>query len=92
MNQPQFTYSEPTKEEGEAFNAELQALIEKHSMVLVPVPVINYQKGNAFDAQINIMKKVELVPKAEGVPSPAEYIGNDNGGNDNAKTESGEEA
>lgn len=87
MNQPQFTYSDTTAEEVAGFNKELGELGEKHGFVLCPVPYIG--KEGKIDAQITILKKVELVPKADGVPSP--YNGNDNAGNDSESTEKPDE-
>ena len=51
----EYTYKEPTKEEGDAFNKDFLELSEKHSLVLHPVPFIT-QDGR-IDARVNLLKK-----------------------------------
>lgn len=60
-SEQEFTYSDPTKEEGEIFNKELEVLCEKHSMTLMPKPFLTME--GKIDAQIIILKKT---PKEDG--------------------------
>lgn len=52
----EYTYVEPTPEEGQAFNKDFLELSEKHSIVLHPVPLITNE--GKIDARVNLLKKI----------------------------------
>lgn len=84
MDQPQFKLVQPEQLELEAFQKEMEIVLNKYSFVLRAQPITKLIPNTGFilDAEVIALKKVELVPK-EGVPSPF----TENGGNNNAKTE-----
>ena len=52
----EYTYVEPTKEEGADFNKDFLELSEKYSIVLSPAPFIT--ADGKIDARINLLKKI----------------------------------
>lgn len=70
MQQPQFKLVELSPDEIKAVTTELEALLLKHSAQFVVTPII--QQDGRLSAQLQVLKKIELVPK--GVPSPAEFL------------------
>lgn len=68
--EPQFQLTELKPDEIKAVTEDLEALMAKHGTQFVVSPII--QQDGRLGAQLQVFKKVELVPK--GVPSPAEFL------------------
>lgn len=80
-----YTTKDVSQEELEAFNKDLQEVISKHGVEMRLIPLFKPNTTGSFnvDSQIYVYKKVELIPKDEGVPSP--FI--ENGENNSDTTE-----
>lgn len=75
-----YTLADFTPEEVKAFNTELEALLKKHTGEIVVTPIIN--QNGTIGAKVEVFKKVELVPKAEGVPFNVEALNNGENANE----------
>ncbi len=73
MSDKSYTLKQCSKEEVDAFNLDLQALIYKHSVELRAVPIFTPDANGKYvtDAQVMLFKKIELVPKQDGQPEPS---------------------
>lgn len=81
QKEPTYTLQDFSPEEGKQITADIDAVLAKYSAHFVIVPTI--QPNGTLSAKAELFKKVELIPKEQGVPSPF----TENGGNDNATTE-----
>lgn len=71
MAEPKFQLAELSPEEANQVKADLDALLEKHSIQFVIAPIIN--QNGTLGASMNVLKKLKLVPEGS-VPSPAEFL------------------
>ncbi len=81
MQEPKHALVDFSDEEAKEVLAEVESVLTKHNGQFYIHQFIN--KG-IIEANLQILKKVELIPKEEGVPSPYK----ENGGNESDKTES----
>lgn len=82
---PTHTFAEFPKEEAEAINAELKAVLEKHNATFHIHRSIDLE--GRVQAALQLFKVVPL-PKDDGVPSPIQANDlKDNGENSNDKTD-----
>lgn len=82
----QYSLVDFSPEEAKYITAEFDAVLEKYNGQLAVTPIIN--KNGTLGAKAELFKKVELVPKAEGVLSP--YL-KENGENANETAGNSEE-
>lgn len=87
MENKNYSVRTVTEVELKDFNDKFQKLLDEESLEIQCVPIIQPTSTGVFvlAAQLIIKKKVELVPKGEGMPTP--YPLKDNGKSDNEPTE-----
>ena len=67
-DKPQYTLSNFSPDEGKEVIAKLDKFMLENSAELVVTPLIN--PNGTIGAKVEVFKKVELVPKSEGIVSP----------------------
>jgi len=77
QNEPQFTLSPFSPEDGKVIVEKLQKFLAENSCDLVVTPVIT--KEGTIGAKVEVFRKVELVPKGELSPimKDGKFIGDD---------------
>lgn len=68
MQEPKFSLVDYSPEVAKEVTEALDEVLKKHDGQFVVTPVIN--PNGTIGAKVEVFKKVELVPKEEGVPSP----------------------
>lgn len=80
----QYSLVEFSAEEGKQIASEFDAVLVKYNAQLSVAAIIN--KDGTLGAKAELFKKVELVPKEQGVPTP--YIENGENANESAGSSS----
>lgn len=70
QNEPKYQLAEFDKEEIKVIEKEITELLSKHSAQFIVSPLIN--KDGTLGAQLQVLRKIELVPK--GIPSPSDFL------------------
>lgn len=67
MKEPQYTLADFSIEEAKEITEALTAILSKHNGQFY---INQFIKAGKIEAELQVLKKVELIPKETGIPSP----------------------